>query len=108
MNSKEYKLPDGRTALFFYDEDEIGKISLEAMDSIMSMITEKWIPVTERLPEKDGDYIVTYLWIGTYSGEAYRETGIDEWKKGGWIDIPQTYEVTAWIPLPKPYQEDSK
>lgn len=44
MNKKEYTLPDGRTVVFWYDEDQLGKISLEAMDMLMSMVAEKWIP----------------------------------------------------------------
>ena len=44
MNKKEYKMPDGSTVGFWYDEDNLGKISLEAMDMLMSMVAEKWIP----------------------------------------------------------------
>lgn len=66
-------------------------------------IVTNWIPVSEP-PSEDGDYLVTYRWIGTYSCEAYREIGIDEWRKGEWVEKPTTYEVLAWIPLPEPYK----
>lgn len=39
MNNKEYILPNGNVAIFEYDVCGIGKISLEAMDMLMGMIT---------------------------------------------------------------------
>lgn len=54
MNKKEYTLPNGGTVVFWYDDDSIGQISLEAMDSLISMIKEQWIPCSgcERRCEK--------------------------------------------------------
>ncbi len=51
----------------------------------------KWIPVTKRLPEENGGYLVvakrgyvtTALWVGN----------AEKWK-----------EITAWMPLPEPYK----
>lgn len=47
MKSKEYEMPDGRKAVFEYDENGVGKITLECMDELMSMIADrpqgKWI-----------------------------------------------------------------
>lgn len=55
----------------------------------------KWIPVTERLPEKDGQYLVTvkkgYMLIGLWCGIK------EDWGN-----------VIAWMPLPEPYKEDGK
>lgn len=53
-----------------------------------------WIPVTERLPKDDGDYLVTthsgqiarYIFIGGYSEEYWRRC------------------ATAWMPLPTPWK----
>lgn len=46
-NSKEYEMPDGRTAVFEYSDEGIGSITLESMDMLMSMIADrpqgKWI-----------------------------------------------------------------
>lgn len=47
MQSKEYKLSNGNTAVFEYDTNGVGKVSLECMDELMSMIADrpqgKWI-----------------------------------------------------------------
>lgn len=61
----------------------------------------KWIPVTERLPEKIGTYLVTL---------EYKEhgTGITTlWYHGegiGW-DLRVADIVIAWMPLPEPYEK---
>jgi Zn finger protein HypA/HybF involved in hydrogenase expression len=41
MQSKEYKLPNGKTAVFEYDVYGIGKVTLESMDELMSMIADR-------------------------------------------------------------------
>ena len=41
MNSKKYKLPNGKKAVFEYDVCGIGKITLECMDEIMGMIADR-------------------------------------------------------------------
>jgi hypothetical protein len=59
----------------------------------------KWIPVSERLPEHGGYYIVTemiseeswFVGVVLYRGTCER-----------WFT---DYEVTAWMPLPEPYKE---
>ena len=40
-NSKEYKMPDGRTAVFEYSDDGIGCITLEDMDMLMGMLADR-------------------------------------------------------------------
>lgn len=54
-----------------------------------------WIPVTERLPKKDGDYLVT-----THSGQIARYIFIGGSSEEYWRRC-----ATAWMPLPKPYRE---
>lgn len=41
MNSKEYKLPNGKKAVFEYDITGVGKITLECMDELMGMIADR-------------------------------------------------------------------
>ena len=38
MRTKMYKLPNGETVVFDYDENGVGKVTVEAMDSIMDML----------------------------------------------------------------------
>lgn len=47
MGIKEYEMPNGTKVVFKYDENRVGKITVEAMDRLMEMIGErkegKWI-----------------------------------------------------------------
>lgn len=64
----------------------------------------RWIPVTERLPEKHEEVLVTVTkeiviaWI--YLDGRWRSN-----------DCPETYlndHITAWMPLPEPYREENE
>ena len=60
----------------------------------------KWIPVSERLPEKNG----YYLWCAR-GGEIQK----DYYWNGHWkIAEEYGYEVIAWMPLPTPYKAESE
>lgn len=41
MGVKKYEMPDGRVAVFEYDENGIGKITVEAMDMLMELLEGK-------------------------------------------------------------------
>lgn len=61
-NSKEYKMPDGRTAVFEYSDDGIGSITLENMDMLMGMLADR----------PQGEWIRDRHWSrGTGMGEEY-------------------------------------
>jgi hypothetical protein len=63
MNSKEYVMPDGKKAVFEYDSDGIGKVTIEAMDMLMGLITDG---------RKCGEWIRDRYWSrGTGMGEEY-------------------------------------
>lgn len=49
MNSKEYKLPNGKTAVFEYDDNGVGRITLEAMDTLIGMMRDDSDPEKEYL-----------------------------------------------------------
>jgi len=44
--------------------------------AIQALEAQRWIPVTERLPEKQDCYLVTTKWKGSYSGDVYIETNM--------------------------------
>lgn len=98
MNSKEYKFADGRTAVFDYDENGIGKITLECMDALMGMITQQWIPCSERLPKEEERVLVCSDKgdIEISMGCMFDSTGEFEWYTSGW----KFGTVVAWMPLP--------
>lgn len=68
----------------------------------------RWIPVSERLPEENGQYLITVK----YKPEAdyediYAEHG--EWADGRWDMFCFAYcgeveGIVAWMPLPQPYK----
>ena len=90
---------------------------LEACDLAISALEkqeqDRWIPVTERLPEDYSDLLVwfEYFRYGSYN-RLYQTYGIgnyydkyDAWTvnhESGWNKL----RVIAWKPLPEPYQED--
>lgn len=41
MKFKEYEILDGRKAVFWYDENGVGKITLECMDMLMGLINDR-------------------------------------------------------------------
>ena len=97
---------------------EIADICREAADTI-EMLSEKvraanmerssayynggWIPVSERLPEEPGTYLVTidYKKHGTGITTLWFHN-----KEIGW-DLSVIDAVIAWQPLPKPFQEEN-
>ena len=60
---------------------------------------DKWIPVSERLPENDGDYLVTIF-------EGTHEVDVATWEQGRWLWFGD--DVTAWAYRPQPYGKENK
>ena len=117
-----------------YEVDNKGKpngnVTCELIQEVIDMAVsalkkqeqDRWTPVTERLPEEDGEYLVTFesgyaedygidpigiapfevdcegfgIWQESFDPVSLGSLGSD------WVDIP----VTAWRPLPKPYTEE--
>ena len=82
-----------------------------------------WIKCSDRLPDHDGEYLITKLLLGEpkpsvccFSKDLY---GLDEYsfykyhhkRKSGWYDYDSEYgfyeisDVIAWQPLPEAYKE---
>lgn len=93
---------------FFKDMNECTYGNLEAVEMAIKALKQepqtRWISVSDRLPEKGGDYLVTIKWKGSYSGDVYTETNMavykekeKEWDCAG---------IVAWMPLPEPYKAE--
>ena len=66
--------------------------------------TQRWIPVSEKVPEENGFYLATC--DGEICGENEPFTGLAEYENGKWVDDEEDYQcVLAWMPLPEPYTE---
>ena len=70
-----------------------------------SEIPNKWIPVSERLPEKEGKYLTTIFngiqYIMTCDYHPYSRCWFPD-------DECASDNVIAWMPLPEPYKAESE
>lgn len=71
---------------------------------------QRWIPCSERLPEENGQYLITvkYVHVDGYD-DIYAEHG--EWTDGKWDmfcfgHCGKVENIIAWMPLPEPYREE--
>ena len=67
--------------------------------------TNKWIPVSERLPKKHVEVLATTLWNDITI--VYRYSENDWFGEEGHINL-HTDKIVAWMPLPTPYKAESK
>lgn len=74
---------------------EIDLSAVMALGAVVTQSASQWIPCSERLPKKDGDYLVT-----THSGQIARYIFIGGSSEEYWRRCAK-----AWMPLPQPYKE---
>ena len=81
---------------------------------------QRWIPVTERLPEDDGEYLALGNYFGWWhavlmfakDGRKVDEYDFHERWENVWYDFDRDYghyiygSVTHWMPLPEPPKEE--
>ena len=109
----------------YYASAEEEKEAMQmAISALKKQEQDRWTPVTERLPEEDGEYLVTYESgyaedygfdpIGIAPFEVDCE-GFGIWQErfhpvslgslgSEWVDIP----VTAWRPLPEAFEVEEE
>lgn len=88
---------------------EIDALYLDKCREVMALKQEQWIPISERLPEKDGDYLVTMVMPGDIGGNPYTNwicwcSEAQEWTDTDGSAILEQDIVLAWREIPEPYQ----
>ena len=82
----------------------LGNCAEEMADYLIAegVMVQRWIPVTERLPNICEPVLVCVDFMG---GKAVRAS--DRYGKNGvlWSGIPSNTNVTHWMPLPEPPKE---
>ena len=86
------------TGLTIEDVKKVTDEVVKALKQLPSVQEQRWIPVTERLPEKHGAYLVydkEEVLMGYYSTFDRDWTGMNGFP---------LVNVIAWMPLPEPYK----
>ena len=83
------------------DCDVIVQKDIETIKLLPSAQPEqRWIPCSERMPPKSGEYIVSGRWAG---GKV--AVGSCEYSKAdGYFQTAWTFDVLAWMSLPEPWR----
>ena len=92
-------------------DDKAGKAAdaIEDLDNRLNLHRQgkigHWIPVTERLPERNGFYLCLYK--HKHPGGVAMDEGLSivQMYKGKW-NLNDIYAVTHWMPLPEPPKAD--
>ena len=78
-------------------------LAVEALEAyVPEMNVGKWIPVSERLPEEEGHYLVT----DDSGGEKWVDSSVFLRSDDGSV-YWDFVNVTAWMPLPEPWKGDA-
>lgn len=84
--------------------DEYWQAGEMAIDALKKQEQERWIPVTERLPEENGRYIICYedttTFLDYFNGKWFFPLGKHA------MACEETGTIVAWRPLPEPFQEE--
>ena len=91
-----------------------------AISALEKQEADRWIPVSERLPEEYGEYRITWKTSSApgkrFIGDAEYEPGLEwddahdrffgEWLLEDYVKAYPDVEVTAWKPIGEPYTEE--
>ena len=106
MTREEMKNLKGLAAsMGLYDDKNPCKRAVILGKAIKELEQEpRWIPVSERLPEERGFYIVTEkVFSLNHKGRYNTKVEQVEYSNGKW-QRASFFEVVAWMPLPKAYE----
>lgn len=85
------------------DINEVNKIAVKGKKFFSNI----WVPISDRLPDKPGEYLVTYHPCYWDNIEDELKVGMDTFRgKTTWARN-KFQKVVAWRELPAPYQEES-
>ena len=105
----------------YYSSAEEEKEAMQtAISALEKQEQERWIPVTERLPEEYGEYRITWKTSSDpgkrFIGDAEYEPGLEwddahdrffgEWLLEDYVKAYPDVKVTAWKPIGEPYTEE--
>lgn len=85
----------------------------EEQKKVIERLSADWIPVTERLPEEGGRYLVTFKYgikVCMVGYGSCKRTALGYPIGHGWYSLEEAQyyaedSIIAWMPLPKPYEE---
>lgn len=89
-------------------EDLSAKLANANMERSTAYYNDGWIPCSEKLPEESG-YYMACIYDPDVDDFDFRKTWFahaDDYgmEESGWIEPYDFETVTAWMPLPAPYQ----
>lgn len=99
------KVEEGLTADDFCDSCASEHRQLAEWLKELKTYREAWIPVSERLPEKNGNYLVT---VEANDGTASIKFQMVDHYGPKWLHEGKHEKVIAWMPLPEPYKAESE
>ena len=83
-----------------------GAMTEAERDKILRNIKLDWIPVTERLPDREAEYLVTKEHLGTKEKRVTTEWWIP--KSNNWSCFKFGWEITAWAETPPSYERSEE
>lgn len=79
-------------------EEPVNKHIRTAIKALEFYLKNRWIPVTERLPDNENDVLITVY-------KKYTTTDCYDPDYGTWEEHYDDGEVTAWMPFPQPHEQ---